>query len=179
MFIIYKAENRINGNCYIGQTSRSLIQRIYGHRNRAGDNTYFSRAINKYGKENFDWDTIAICDTKDKSDFLEKFYIKFFNTKKPNGYNLTDGGEGSTGFNHSEDTKRKMSGDKNHNFGKIGDKSPLFRRKRFDVSDRNKKRVGNKNPNFGKDAWNKGLTKEIDIRVKNSSEKMKITRWYS
>ena len=30
-------------------------------------------------------------------------------TKKPNGYNLTDGGEGTYGYKHTEETKKKMS----------------------------------------------------------------------
>jgi len=44
--------------------------------------------------------------------------------------NLTAGGEGSSGFTHSEKTKRKMSqkqkGENNPSYGKIGENSPLY-----------------------------------------------------
>lgn len=40
-------------------------------------------------------------------DEKEKFYIKEYNTKAPNGYNLTDGGEGSLGYHPSKETNQK------------------------------------------------------------------------
>jgi group I intron endonuclease len=130
MFTIYKAENKINEKLYIGQTSNSLNYRKYKHHSKKGCVSLIYLAIKKYGKENFDWDTIAICDTKDKANFLEKFYIKFFNTKSPNGYNITEGGEGTPGL---------IAWNK-------GIPSPLKGIKRPDISEVMKKRKGEKRP---------------------------------
>jgi len=40
----------------------------------------------------------------------EAFWIKFHKTRdSKNGYNLTDGGEGSSGYKHTRESKNKMS----------------------------------------------------------------------
>jgi len=109
--IIYKATNKINGKSYIGQTVKSLKKRIREHINlsKNGSNRPLHAALRKYGPENFTWEIIVDCG--DNQHFLnesEIFFIDRYNTKSPNGYNLTDGGEGISGFNHTEETKRKM-----------------------------------------------------------------------
>ena len=85
--IIYKTSNLINGKSYVGQDSK-------GDLNYFGSGIYLKRAIQKYGRKNFQKEIIAWCDTKDKLNFLEKFFIDFFKTKSPNGYNIADGGDG-------------------------------------------------------------------------------------
>ena len=50
---IYKYTNLINGMVYIGQTKQTLEQRDYKHQIQLNDNTYFHRAIKKYGRNNF------------------------------------------------------------------------------------------------------------------------------
>lgn len=53
-YIIYKAENKITGKYYIGQTSNSLKKRINHHIYRANNSGYyFHNAIKKYSKEKF------------------------------------------------------------------------------------------------------------------------------
>ena len=43
-------------------------------------------------------------------DYLEKYLIAYFNTTNPEfGYNVTKGGEGVSGFKHSEESKAKMA----------------------------------------------------------------------
>lgn len=57
--IIYKATNILNGKSYIGLTTRDLNERKLEHlRHTYTENTYFHKAINKYGKENFIWEVI-------------------------------------------------------------------------------------------------------------------------
>jgi len=87
--LIYKTTNLINGKSYVGQLSRNAP-------NYLGSGRYILGSIKKYGKENFQRETIARCYTKEQLNSLEKFYIDFFNTKVPNGYNLTDGGDGAS-----------------------------------------------------------------------------------
>jgi len=111
--IIYKATNKINGKMYIGQTVHRLRQRKQSHISAAlsiRDNTYFHRALRKYGNENFSWKILQECDTIEELNQLEIFYIGYYNTFGNNGYNLTVGGKsGLVGFRHTEESKRKMS----------------------------------------------------------------------
>lgn len=52
--IIYKATNKINGKVYIGQSHKSLEERMRRHKNDSiRQDSYFYRAIRKYGWENF------------------------------------------------------------------------------------------------------------------------------
>jgi len=127
--IIYKIVNNINGKTYIGQTKGKLSQRLGEH---IGKNlSYIGKALNKYGLESF---TISIIDYADSKEVLsekERYWIKTLNCRVPNGYNLTDGGEGTInlslearkkiseankgrpslmkGKHHSEEAKRKIS----------------------------------------------------------------------
>jgi len=90
--IIYKIFNKINGKIYIGQTIQKLSRRLAKH---IRENTYpVQRALNKYGINSFD---ISITDTAESNKILsekERYWIKFYNSQSPNGYNLTIGGEG-------------------------------------------------------------------------------------
>ena len=116
--IIYKAQNKINGDIYIGQTIKVLKKRIQIHiRSKACP--LIHRALLKYGIENFD---IRIIDTaKDMNELneLEVKYIKKYDCIAPNGYNLTAGG---LNYKKTEEHKRKISesgkGEKNWNYGK-------------------------------------------------------------
>ena len=74
------------------------------------------RAIKKYGVENIRQD-ILFEDfmTDEYSSRLERICILLFKTncikfKNPQyGYNTTDGGEGTRGHHHTEESKKKMS----------------------------------------------------------------------
>lgn len=119
--IIYKATNKINQKTYIGQTTRSIKERIQEHIQREST---IGLAIQKYGIINF---SIAKLDeAKDKEDLNKKeiYWINYYNCKAPNGYNLTGGGEGTIDYKHSEETKRIMSikrkGRLNPQWGKRG-----------------------------------------------------------
>jgi group I intron endonuclease len=105
--IIYKATNKINGKGYIGQTI-NLEKRLRDYKNTKTDHL-ISRAIRKYGFENFSWEIICECFSKKEMDKKEKYYIIYFDTRFPNGYNLTDGGEGNLGWIPTEETRKKMS----------------------------------------------------------------------
>lgn len=111
MCIIYQALNRINGKSYIGQTI-DLKRRKERHRSDALDGSvyYFHRAIRKYGWGAFEWSILYQDDDNDRDwmNWLECRFIKKLGTKAPNGYNMTDGGEGATGLNHTEDAVEKI-----------------------------------------------------------------------
>jgi len=107
--IIYKATNKINGKIYIGKTSRPLDKRVYDHCYR-GSGTPIQKAIKKYGIQAFEWSIIDTAICKEILNEKEEYWISYLNSKAPNGYNLTDGGDGqSKGFRHSEESKKKIS----------------------------------------------------------------------
>lgn len=103
--VIYLIWNIINGKMYVGQTV-NLRSRIIAH--NCGDQ-YVDRAIRKYGRENFRCRVIKTCASKAEMDTWEKFFIILLNTKKPNGYNLTDGGEGIVGLKHTPEHNAKIA----------------------------------------------------------------------
>lgn len=98
--IVYIATNKINGKKYIGYTTGTLHERIKNHIRKANDknqkayNYFFQRAIRKYSINNFIWEVLCVCNDKEECCQKEKEYIKEYNCIAPNGYNLTEGGDG-------------------------------------------------------------------------------------
>lgn len=88
---IYKITNKVNGMSYIGQTRYTVEFRWRQHQHKQ-DNTYFHNAIQYYGADNFEVETLEECDVK-VLDSREIFYIAKYNTFNQ-GYNLTIGGGG-------------------------------------------------------------------------------------
>lgn len=111
MRYIYSILNTINYKIYIGQTT-SPKNRWVSHKCEANSKRLhypIHKAIKKYGIENFQFSIIEVCDYNDV-DNLEKFWIKKFNSRDSNmGYNLALGGNVSSGWHHSEESKRKIS----------------------------------------------------------------------
>lgn len=100
---IYKITNQINGKIYIGKHSTDNLDDGY-----MGSGILICKAEKKYGIENFTKEYLAFCDTEEKLNWFEKFYIKKYKAREV-GYNLTDGGDGTLGRKQTEETKRKLS----------------------------------------------------------------------
>lgn len=100
--VIYKLENRINGKIYVGQTineSRRLNEHI---KSKNRDYMPIDAAIFKYGYENFIYSILweKVDDAKRlKKELNDKeiFYIRHFNSRTPNGYNVLNGGHSVSG----------------------------------------------------------------------------------
>lgn len=110
--IVYKVTCLENNKIYIGKTVKTLNERKTQHFSTAKANRgcmLFHKAIRKYGRDNFVWEILDKVMFSDLLLDLEKFYIKKYNCKSPNGYNLTDGGSGTVGWVVSDETKKKMS----------------------------------------------------------------------
>jgi len=124
---IYKVTNKINGKIYIGQTARSVKKRWLEHIRYKGTNCLLSKAIKKYGKESFTIKVIEVCNSINKLNKKEQYWIKFYNSQIPNGYNLTTGGKNCQ---HSDISRKKISvshfGKNNGMFGKCGRLNPMF-----------------------------------------------------
>ena len=113
---IYCITCLVNGKMYIGQTVKSLKKRFQAHCHKAQSrkNYKLSRAIRKYGEENFTIEEVMWVEAptkealKRKLDYIEIRLIKRLNTRK-NGYNTTDGGEGRLGYEMPEAHRKKIS----------------------------------------------------------------------
>lgn len=90
---IYKVTNKINGKVYIGQSVD--IGRRWRQHMTAEDDSYFHKAIQKYGVENFEWEVIEQCKKKDL-DEREVYWIEYYDSFNK-GYNRTKGGDGVSG----------------------------------------------------------------------------------
>lgn len=92
---IYKIINSINTKIYIGLTTVSLQQRWVGHQTQAriGNQKPLYRAMRKYGIENFSIEIVCETDSYEELGKLERYYIKEYNSRVPNGYNISSGGE--------------------------------------------------------------------------------------
>lgn len=109
-FVVYKITHINSGKAYIGiATNYKRRMKEHFNNNYNKEHSYLHRAIQKHNKNNFQCEIICYCNSWDELCQKEIEYIKIFKTKKPNGYNLTDGGEGILGFNHSEKSLKKMS----------------------------------------------------------------------
>ena len=93
--VIYRITNDINGKIYIGQTIRNIEDRFREHKRGMRDN-YINRAIKKYGEKYFSVVEIDSAYSQDELNYLEKYWIKFYNSQdKKYGYNIMDGGDGA------------------------------------------------------------------------------------
>lgn len=143
--VIYKITNTLNGKIYVGQTRQNLNRRINGHKNSSVKRG-IDAAIAKYGWKNFIAEVIETCPVEQLNE-REIFWIAELKSKVPNGYNLTDGGDGA--LNPSKETRAKMSvarkGKTPHNKGK-----KMSAEQRAKVSANHADVSGEKNPNYGK-----------------------------
>lgn len=82
---IYKIENVLNHKIYIGQSVH--IEKRWQEHCRPSTMSVIGTAIKKYGKENFSFQILEECDVE-KLDERENYYIDFYNSLTPNGYNI-------------------------------------------------------------------------------------------
>ena len=119
---IYRIYNCVNGKSYIGQTI-DLEKRIKDHFNGYGSELIY-HAIQKHGAEALKWEILESDVEEEVLDKMEKLYIRFFDSMKPNGYNLVPGGIGARGYKWTQEQRQKTSerlkGEKNHQYGKPG-----------------------------------------------------------
>ncbi len=111
---VYLVTNKINGKRYIGQHSGDDLNQYWNHCVAAAlrckqDKPHLYNAVRKYGVINFEIVPLVIVKSKQEMDKYEIGLIRALDTRRPNGYNLTDGGDGQLGRSPSEETRRKIS----------------------------------------------------------------------
>lgn len=120
MGLIYLIKNKKTGKMYIGMTTKTLNERKNAHLKTSKNKPtiYLYRSFKKYGNESFEWEIIEDDICAEQLGKKEQEYIKKYNTKAPNGYNLTDGGEGA--LNPSKCVRKKLS------FANRKEKNPMW-----------------------------------------------------
>jgi group I intron endonuclease len=110
---IYMVKNKLNGKIYVGKTTQNLKTRKRQHERESKKKkcSGFHGALRKYGLENFKWKILEECNSKHDLNLAEEWYIKKLKSyaNSGHGYNLTFGGEGISGWNHTEEVKEKIS----------------------------------------------------------------------
>lgn len=98
MHYVYKITNTENNKVYIGQTNSPSL-RWSQHKSNAKcnrGNQIITRAISKYGVNNFEFDVIATCRTQEDVDITEEQVIQQYDSRnKEKGYNVDIGGNTS------------------------------------------------------------------------------------
>ena len=134
---IYKITNIQNNKVYIGQTIRPIKDRFNRHINDALNNiidTHFARAIRKYGKENFQIETIDMAQNQNELNEKERYWIQYYNSVKE-GYNETDAISKCGGNTYQSKTEEEMNIIKDKiRQTKTGAKNPMARKiKRINI----------------------------------------------
>jgi group I intron endonuclease len=100
MYYIYTVTNTKNNKVYVGFT-KNPVSRWRTHRTKFGSgstNKVLYLAIRKYGIETFEFKIIYSSDNKQHTkNIMESHYIDSFGSMVPNGYNMTNGGDGGPG----------------------------------------------------------------------------------
>lgn len=99
-FTVYKTTNLINGKYYIGAHKTEDINDFY-----LGSGVALRKAIQKYGRENFQKEILSITDTPEKM-FLEEQKLTVYGLGKEDCYNMMPGGSG--GWDHVNSTEMHL-----------------------------------------------------------------------
>ena len=106
---VYVHTNKSNGKKYVGITSQKPEYR-WNYGKAYNNNPYFSSAIKKYGWDGFDHVVLYDFLSKDEAQAKEQELIAAWNTRdREYGYNITAGGEGTTGFVPSKELRELWS----------------------------------------------------------------------
>ena len=114
---IYRWVNQINGKSYIG-SSINITRRMYEYFNSKhllSKKMIIYKALLKYGYSAFSLEILEYCDEKDII-LREQYYLNLLNPE----YNILENAGNSFGFQHSEETKFKISE------GLKGESHPFF-----------------------------------------------------
>lgn len=88
--VIYLITNLLNDKKYVGQTTQPLSERIKQHKY---GRQLVDKAIREVGFENFQVDTLEVCENQEQLNEREKFWIDELDCLQPQGYNCLKNGQ--------------------------------------------------------------------------------------
>jgi hypothetical protein len=155
---VYQIENLINGKIYIGKHSTDDVDDGY-----MGSGILITKAICKYGIENFRKNILAFFDSAEQALDFEKSLVTEEFVLREDTYNITCGGSGSWFAANRNEEKRK---EKNRKaalaMNRITWKDPAFRERALKRASENFKRM-----------WEKGDFKPYDWTGQKHKEESK------
>lgn len=113
-FEIYRHTSKTSGKSYVGYTSKTTKHRWNQHLANSrsscssGYNGHFSKALRKYGAEDWITEILDYADTYDEALEKEMRHISLNNSFE-GGYNSTIGGEGSNGSKWTDEQRKYAS----------------------------------------------------------------------
>jgi group I intron endonuclease len=119
---IYKISNVVNGKIYIGATKDFRIRwNVHKSDLALGThcNNHLQHSYNKHGLSNFKFDILLRCDLTDLVQ-IEQYFLDFYQPE----YNILKVAGFSTGYKHTEESKKKIS------IGHKGKKHSLLRKRK-------------------------------------------------
>lgn len=155
MYCVYIFQHKQNHKIYVGKT-KDFSKRLVRHKkSMANPKQYFARALAKDGLDAFDYFILEKWEAETDCFEAESFWIAFFSSNlNDHGYNLTNGGEGSSGYKHTQEAISKMrtinTGPGNPRFGKrhTEQSRKLMSKRTHERKDTNSKNnSGEQNPN--------------------------------
>lgn len=174
--IIYKLTNLITNKIYIGITKYILKTRISKHVwDSRIPKTYLHKSIKKYGIENFKQEIIEEHYDYEYMRTREIYYIEFFKSLAPNGYNCTKGGQGQLGLKnflgkkHTKENCEKIGRRSIGNKYALGIKRPQEQMKK--LADFNRGR-----PKSSETRSKMSLAKGVPIRCLNDGKEFNSSR---
>jgi group I intron endonuclease len=143
MIGIYKITSP-TGKVYIGQTFDSRVRfGTYKRMDRVSIGVKLYNSLKKHGVGNHSFamiHTLPADVSQSVMNDYERLYIRQYHDCGVELLNLTEGGEGSRGYKHTDDARKimkakavgRIAGDKNPNYGKglCGKNNPMFGKKR-------------------------------------------------
>lgn len=176
----YIITNNITGKLYVGTTSRTIALRWIQHKYDSKNNKkYFYCSMRKYGIGNFSIEEQVCFNNKEDMHQWEIDTIQELNTQRPNGYNLSIGGESSSfGCKKTKEQKKKLSKTKKQyhidhpeNAKNIAEKREITLKNNPDITEKaaiTRSKTFNKNPDIMKNArikQNKTFNENPDILI--------------
>jgi group I intron endonuclease len=108
MIGVYGIEHVASGRWYVGK-STNMGKRLSKHLSGQSGCPHLNHAIKKYGWNAFRVEILEVCGSDAEAMAREIFWIAHKRCRSPDGFNLTDGGEGASGAVCSAETRAKLS----------------------------------------------------------------------
>lgn len=162
MAFVYCITNKVNGKIYIGETIKTLKERLRTHYYASNAKHYKKSrmpillAIRKYGIDNFEIEPIQYYDTEEEAKQSEIFWIAEMRRMDIPNYNICDGGDGGKPIwtpKRKRQHSKRMSGIGNPMYGK-----PMKDETKQKLSAVKKGRPGHKHDDAFKERMSKRLT---------------------